>query len=248
MKLHVVAPITTPGLSEVDHFTPHARRDNEVSLSILVSGPASIESHFDEAVALPDILRRTVEAEAAGADAVVIDCMGDPGVAAARELTSLLVMGPAQTSMHVAAMLALNFSIVTTGDSVLPIFHDLIRRYGMTDQVCSIRPVDVPVLELQDEGRLRTALFDEALKAVEDDGAHAIVLGCTGMRGWAELLREHLAEHGHPGIPVIDPVITTMKVAEALVDLGLRPSARTYPTPDPRPVLGYDALNGVIGG
>ena len=246
MKVQVVAPITTPGLSQVEDFAPHIREDNEVGVSILEAGPASIESHFDEALALPDILRRTVEAELAGADAVIIDCMGDPGLAAAREITSLLVLGPAQTSMHIASLLALNFSIVTTGESVLPIFHDLVRRYGLADRVCSIRPVNIPVLELQDEGRLQEALFGEALKAVEVDGAHAIVLGCTGMRGWADLLQRHLAESGHPGIPVIDPVLTTLKIAEALVDLGLKPSSRTFPTPPAKTVLGYDALTSVV--
>jgi len=76
--------------------------------------------------------------------------------------------------------------------------------------------------------------------------SHAIVLGCTGMRGWAELLTEHLAQHGHGGIPVIDPVITTLKIAEALVDLGLTPSSRTYPTPPVKTVRGYDALMDVV--
>lgn len=242
MHIHVVAPVTTPGLSTAEHFTPYARPGTEVTVSIIDDGPASIESHFDEVLAVPGILLEVARADAAGADALLIDCMGDPGLSAAREISPNLVMGPAQTSMHVAAMLGLNFSIVTTGASVLPIFHDLVRRYGLTDQLCSIRPVEVPVLELHAGDRVGELLTAEALRAVEEDGAHVIVLGCTGMRGWAARIAAALEAAGHPGIPVIDPVIATLKITEALVDLGLVPSSRSHPRPPKKPFVGYDEL------
>lgn len=242
MHVHIVVPVTTDGLSTAEHFAPHARQDTVVTVSRIETGPASIESHFDEAVAGPGILQEVVRAEAEGADAIVIDCMGDPVLAAAREVTSCLVLGPAQTSMSIAANLAMNFSIVTTGASVLPIFDDLTRRYGVSDKVCSIRAADVPVLDLHDSDRVRTALTAQSIAAVADDGAHAIVLGCTGMRGWAEHIATELDAAGWTGIPVIDPVIATFKVAEALADLGLTPSARTYGRPPVKPVVGYGDL------
>jgi allantoin racemase len=229
MKIHVVAPITTPGLSRPDHFAPYARPDTSIGHSILDQGPPSVESQLDEVMAAPDTVAKIVDAAAAGADAALIDCMGDPGLAAAREATSILVLGPAQTSMHVAALLALDFSIVTTSEAVVPMLSELVARYGLTSLCRSIRAVDVGVLELSDEQRLRDALQRETLRAVSDDGAHAIILGCTGMRGWAAQLAAHLEQHGYPGVPVLDPALTTLKIAEALVDLGLRPSRRTYP-------------------
>src|SRR5947209_3513253 len=101
MKIHVVAPITTAGLSTAEDYTPFAAPGTDIGHSILTEGPASVESRLDEVLAAPGVLRCTREAELAGADAVVIDCMGDPGLAAAREITSMLVLGPAQTSFHV---------------------------------------------------------------------------------------------------------------------------------------------------
>jgi allantoin racemase len=248
VKIDVVVPVTTPGLSVVEDFQAYARPDTDVTLNILDCGPSSVESYYDEVLAMPDVVRRVVEAERRGSDAVVIDCAGDPGLSAAREVASVLVLGPAQTSMHVAAMLAHNFSVVTTLQAVVPMMEDLAKQYGLADKLRSVRAVDIPVLELEDESRLRAALLDEALKAVEEDGAHAIVLGCTGMRGCSDQLHAQLAERGHPGIPVIDPALTAFKIAEALVDLNLAPSQRTYPAPADKKVVGYDAVVSAVRG
>ena len=51
-------------------------------------GPASIESHYDEALAVPGILAEIARGEAEGVDGYVIACFGDPGLEAARELAA----------------------------------------------------------------------------------------------------------------------------------------------------------------
>lgn len=242
MHIRVVTPITTPGFTAASDFEPLARQDTVVSHTELATGPASIESAFDEALALPGTIARIIEAERDGADAVVIDCFGDPGVDAGREATGITVLGPAQVSMHLAAMLGHRFSIITVLDAVVPLIDDLATKYGLHDKLASIRVVDIPVLDLGDHQRLVDALADEAVKAVVEDGAHAIVFGCTGMRGCAAGLKRSLEEKGYHGIPVIDPVVAAFKIAEALVDLGLTPSKRTYPTPRSKPLVGYEQL------
>src|SRR4051812_10370350 len=148
MRVHVVTPITTTDVTKASDFEPIARPDTEVGHSDLDAGPASIESEFDEAIALPDTIAKILQAEREGADAVVIDCMGDPGMSAGREVTSIPVLGPAHTSMHVAALLAHSFSIVTVLDSVIPMLEDLATKYGLRDKLVSVRSVDIPVLEL----------------------------------------------------------------------------------------------------
>jgi allantoin racemase len=240
MHVHVVTPVTTKGITKASDFEGVARPDTEVSHSDLDTGPASIESEFDEAIALPDTIAKILQAERDGADAVVIDCMGDPGMGAGREVTSIPVLGPAHTSMHVAALLAHSFSIVTVLDSVIPLLDDLATKYGLSDKLASVRSVNIPVLELDDHERMMDALEEQSIKAIEEDGAHAIVFGCTGMRGCAEALNERLAARGYEGIPVIDPVVTAFKIAEALVDLGLAPSTRTYGRPREKATPGYD--------
>ena len=240
MRVHVVTPITTHGFTKAEHFASIARSDCEAAHSELEVGPASIESEFDEAIALPDTIAKILQAERDGADAVVIDCMGDPGMGAGREVTSIPVLGPAHTSMHVAALLAHSFSVVTVLDSVIPMLNDLATKYGLADKLASVRSVNIPVLELDDHARMMDALEEESIKAIEEDGAHAGAAEDDGARGCAEALQERLAERGYGGIPVIDPVVTAFKIAEALVDLGLAPSTRTYARPRQKETPGYD--------
>jgi allantoin racemase len=240
MRVHVVTPITTRGITKASDFEPIARVDTHVGHSELDMGPASIESEFDEAIALPDTIAKILQAERDGADAVVIDCMGDPCMGAGREVTSIPVLGPAHTAMHVAALLAHSFSIVTVLDSVIPMLEDLAAKYGLAGMLASVRSVDIPVLDLNDHARMMDALEEESVKAIEQDGAHAIVFGCTGMRGCAEALKDRLEALGYEGIPVIDPVLTAFKIAEALVDLELAPSTRTYGRPREKATPGYN--------
>jgi allantoin racemase len=141
--------------------------------------------------------------------------------------------------MLVATLLSHRFSIVTVLDSVVPMLENLARRYGVESRLASVRVVDIPVLDL-DAGGLVDALAEQSLLAVEEDGAHAIVFGCTGMEGHAPRIAEALAAAGHPGIPVIDPVLTALKLAEAVVELGLAQSQATWASPPPKEITGYD--------
>ena len=68
-------------------------------------GPASIESHYDEALAVPGLLEQIALGEAEGVDAYVVACFGDPGLDAARELARGPVIGIAEAAMHAAALL-----------------------------------------------------------------------------------------------------------------------------------------------
>ena len=96
---------------------------------------------------------------------------------------------------------------------------------------------DVPVLDLEKPGSdARGRISAEILKALTDDGAEAIVLGCAGM---ADLAQELSDEHG---VPVLDGVACAVRLAESLVGLGLRTSKRGgYATPRAKPFTGIFA-------
>ena len=241
MHIRVVAPvIATPLVALVfEEYRAAARADTDMSLATLDRGPASIESRYDEALAVPDVVAKIVAAEQDGMDAAIIDCMGDPGLEAAREIVSIPVIGPAEASMHVACLLGHKFSVVTVLDTLIPAFDHHALRMGLTARMASVRSVGIPVLDLDDHARLVEAAIDQSLKAVGDDGAHVIVLGCTGMAGVAQALLGGLEQHRVTDVPVIDPTVLAVKMAEALVDLQLRHSKRTYPTPPDKEIVGY---------
>jgi len=241
MKIRVVIPSITKEYEALglEQYSPGARPDTELSVALLDKGPASIESRYDGAVAVPDVVRKVVEAEKDGVDAVIIDCMADPGLEAAREMVSIPVIGPAETAMHVAAMLGHRFSVVTVLDSAVPMFDLHAARIGVAERLASVRAVNIPVLELGDTGRVVKALIEQSVMAVREDGAHLIVFGCTGMIGLADDVKEGLENRGIADVPVIDPAILAVKVAEAFADMGLSHSKRTYPTPPEKEIVGY---------
>jgi allantoin racemase len=180
-----------------------------------------------------------VKAEKEGVDAVIIDCMADPGLDAAREMVTIPVVGPAETAMHVASMLGHRFSVITILDQVAPMFDRHAAKMGLAERLASVRAVNIPVLELDDSERVVKALIQQSVKAVREDGAHVIVFGCTGMIGLAGEVQKGLVEQGIVDVPIIDPGILAVKVAEALADLGLSHSKRTYPTPPEKLIVGY---------
>jgi len=238
--IHIVTPLTTKDFRSLDELDHLAGPSLSFTHSFLEHGPPSIESEFDEAFAVPGTIARAIEAERAGADAIVIDCMGDPGLKPIREVVKIPVLGPAETSMHLAAMLGQTFSIVTVLGAVKPMLINLARVYGVHEKLASVLAVDVPVLELVERlAEVRQALAESALVAVERDGADVIVLGCTGFLGCAEAISERLIQAGYD-IPVIDPIPATVCIAEAVAKAGLTHSKRTFATPRIKSLIGYE--------
>jgi len=240
-RIHVITPATMPNARPADPFRHFNRDDFVVTQEQIEIGPATIESEFDEIMCAPDTLARAIQAEQDGAAAVVIDCLGDPAVKPARELLSIPVIGPGETALHWAAMLAGSFGVVTVLDSVRPMLENNARIYGIHEKMKSVRVVNIPVLELeQDMERLTRALADEAVKAVCEDGVRGIVLGCTGMMGCAEAVEAALRDKTGSYVPVIDPVPAAIEQAIAFVRQGLSNSKITYPHPPRKELKGMD--------
>lgn len=198
----------------------------EFKVESLEYGPSSIETMYDEEIAAPWILEKVKKAEEEGFDAVVIDCMGDPALSGARELVDIPVVGPCQATMAVASTLGEKFSVVTVLESAVPIFTKKAKEYGYDNLMASVRYIDVPVLELEKRRKeVEEALIRESRKAIEEDDADTIILGCTGMIGMAKAIQDAI------GLPVVDAGVTPFKYALMLVELGLKQSRKVYPKP-----------------
>ena len=242
IHIRVVTPITTEGFRTAEDAIGLESEGVKVDFVHIDAGPASIECDFEIMLSQPATAARIVEAERQGADAVVIDCMGDPTLFAARECVSIPVLGPMQTAMGVAAMMGHKFSVVTVLRRILPMIERQAAVYGMSAKLASARSVDIPVLELEkDLAATKRALVAEARKAVVEDGADYIIFGCTGMLGCAEAVRQGLLDDGIDA-PVIDPVPTAVNMAAALVRSGLSHSKHAFQPPPRKAVAGYAGM------
>lgn len=239
MHIRVVTPIITSGFRTKEDAQILGSEGVEVEFSSIDVGTASIESNFEVMLSQPATIARIIEAEREGADAVVIDCMADPGLAGARECVTIPVLGPMQTAMGVAAMMGHKFGILSVLQRCVTMFETQAAIYGLADKLTSIRSIDIPVLELEkDLDATKRALIVEAKKAVIEDGADYLIFGCTGLFGCADAVRQGLLKDGLD-VPVIDPVPNAVNVAAAMVRSRLSHSKRAYQSPPQKAITGY---------
>ncbi len=246
MRVRVVVPIYTEDPNKAREFleelTPEVGwaldSGTQLSLRCLRAGPASIECFVDEVMATPYILEEVVKAEGEGEQAVVINCFGDPALWASREAVRIPVVGAGQAAMVLAGILGESFSIVTVLDKVVPMIKRNARLYGLSNRLASIRWVNVPVLQIeQDRDSAVQRVIREAEVAVEQDGAEVVVLGCTGFSRLAAEVRKELP------VPVVDPTLAAIKMAEVLVSRGWSHSKSAFPFPPPKRRYGFPGLS-----
>jgi allantoin racemase len=216
VRILVVNPNTT--ISMTEKIGSAARRVASVGTEILAvnsaSGPASIEGFYDEAMALAGML--AVIRNTPDFDAVVIACFDDTGLDAARCLTEKPVIGIGEAAYHMASMISNKFSVVTTLARSVPALEHNLHRYGLMARCARVRSSEVAVLELENPGSdACNRISAEIGRAVAEDRAEAIVLGCAGM---ADLAKALASEHG---LPVLDGVTCAVGLAEAMVRLRI---------------------------
>ncbi|MGB3147910.1 MAG: aspartate/glutamate racemase family protein [Paracoccaceae bacterium] len=219
MRILVVNPNTTASMTEKIGAAARkvARPGTEIIAVNPASGPAAIEGYYDEAMSLQGLLQ--LIRQRPDHDAVVIACFDDSGLDAARCISDRPVIGIGEAAYHMAALVANKFSVVTTLARSVPALEHNLQRYGLAARCVRVRSSEVAVLELERPGSdARNRISKEIDRALAEDRAEAIVLGCAGMADLAgDLSRQH-------GVPVLDGVSAAIGLAEAMVHLGLKTS------------------------
>lgn len=239
MKLWVINPNTTASMTASIGAAARAAAAPGTRVEAVQPsfGAPSIEGHYDDVWAAAGVAEQVLAGERAGAAAYVVACFGDPGLHAARELALGPVIGIAEAAFHLASMLATGFSVVTTLARTCVIAEHLVVQYGFERRCRGIHGTDIAVLELDDPGSNAYArIRDAARQALTQDRSGAVVLGCAGMADLCQRLQREL------GVPVVDGVGAAVKLAEALVGLGLRTSKLgDYAPPLAKPYGGWAA-------
>lgn len=169
-----------------------------------------------------EIVKSVLQAEREGFDSVVITCYFDPGVTAARALLNIPVVGAAESSMHIATMMGSRFATVTSDTRYVAPMTQILHRYSMSNFAIERNPVrSIGLSESQFLSSLANNQsriikdFTEVAKGCIQDGADVIIAGCGVMAPVLTLngLRDV------DGVPVVDPNLVSIKMAEMMVDL-----------------------------
>jgi allantoin racemase len=232
MKILIINPNTSESMTEkIRAVAEGAKRDDcEVTVICPACGPVTLESSYDEAYAIAPTIDLVKQANEEDYDAIILACFCDVGVEAAKEISSISVFGLEETTLSIALLLGAKFGILTEKRPRVAMKELHVRRHGLLERLASIRPLGMSVAELDaDPERTKAAGMALARRMVEEDGAEVIIMGCAAMAGYSGEIERELQ------VPVLDPLKVTLKVAEALVDMGLSHSrVGLYAPPTPK--------------
>jgi allantoin racemase len=223
MRIKIINPNTTASFTQRCLVAGRAvaHRDTEILAANPSTGTESVESFVDEATATLGVIEQVRAGEAEQIDGYVIACFGDTGLDAAREVASGPVVGMTEASLYAAALIAPVFSIVTLPPRTRIFAERVLWHAGLERRCPKVRTIDVTVLDCDDEASVVMEPFiAEARRAILEDHAEAIILGCAGLQPLVEPLSTTL------GVPVVEGVAAAVKMVEALLALRLSTSKR----------------------
>lgn len=196
-----LAPLAIPGRVEIDCAT-------------LTEGPFGIESQHDaDSVVLP--LRQMV-LERDDANAFVIACYSDPGLAVCREATPKPVFGIQESGLFSALQRGQRVGVLALGLKSIKRHLPYIRALGLDSRLAGERPLHLSVAESERPEAL-PRIEAVARELIDQDFADTLLLGCAGMAQHRPILEARL------GVPVTDPTqaATVQAVGAVLLNAAL---------------------------
>lgn len=206
-----------------------------------VAVDSAAESYLS-AVGVLDVVTRLLEAATFDFDAVVLAGFGEHGKDALQEMLTVPVLDIAESAAHIAHLVGRRFSVITTlARSVGPI-EDRLLLSGLAAHCASVRACGLGTAEVDaDPTAALDAIVAEAAKAIEQDGADVICVGCAGMAGVTAAISARLR------VPAVDGVAAAVALAQALVGLGMTTSKAGVYAPGPPNPRSHWPLSAALG-
>jgi allantoin racemase len=188
-------------------------------------------TQYHRAVIAPLVADAALRAQHAGYSAVVPYGTLDLGIDEARHVADIPVLGPGRTSTHIAFTMGSRVTVLCYDQPHVVLFRKLLPSWGITEGITSIRPVDVPITEMASRiDDLRKRFVEQSQRAIEEEGAEIILpLGMT----MVPVLMSAVSLADEIGVPVIDPIASTLAVAAFLGSGGYTNSRIAYPHVEP---------------
>ena len=167
-------------------------------------------------------VERTIAAEQEGYDAVMISCVSDPGLLEAREVVDIPVTGCFESATLIAGTMGKRWSVVSPDLLAVEQEEILVDRYGVRPKLASFRHIGIHASKLYPEftppEELERKTVEQVRKCVEEDGAEVVIAGCSILSAILTKVSKESMDDALQ-VPVIDPMVTALKMAELMVDL-----------------------------
>lgn len=230
MKIKIInpVPVIDPDSAQAmeTYLQKAVRPGTEIEFTYVKQGYRSVETEAQGIINGAEILRRVMELQEDDCDGIFINCFDDPALIAAREVSQKPVLGPYGSAVSFASLLSERVGIITTDDYGVSCEERKARHYGFENRVAAVKPVELTVLELQ-EDELIQRLTDCCLE-FEKERITAVILGCTGMNQAADQVQAALRGAGSQ-TQIIEPLKTGVKTLELMIELGCTNTIKSTP-------------------
>ena len=186
----------------------------------------------------PALVKKAIEAELDGFDAVMQTNTFDPGVEACRLAVRIPVVGVMRAALHFAACLCDRFAITVPLDSYVPYVARTLETYRMEHFVTAIQAIEL--FEVGDLKHHHDAILQRAVaesRKLVAAGAQALVPLAARLIPYAVSPQEVEREIG---VPVINTQAVGIRFAELMVNTKTLHSQKAYPW---APGLSPDAVS-----
>ncbi|MDO1585346.1 aspartate/glutamate racemase family protein [Rhizobium oryzicola] len=211
-RILVINPNSSPSVTQSMEacLAPQmASTQHDVECIELAKSPPGIETDVHVEMVVPNILEAVGDSSA---DAFVLACFSDPGIARVRNATAKPVIGIAEAAYLSALSLGSRFGIISLGQSSIDRHLRYLKTLKLEGRLAGDRSIGMTVVELM-AGDVVETVSRTARQLKDEDGADVVILGCAGLGSYRPALQQSL------GIPVVDPVQAGVAMAAMQLDL-----------------------------
>lgn len=203
------------------------------------------DEEFLAKITLGTIIKVKQYCEMGRYDAIVtLGTMG-MGFLASRSISRIPVVTAVHAGFHVASFIGDRFALIEATVPQAMVARHNAQLYGLSDKLASVRVTNHTSTDMsrfihqykKDERNkipeVKEVIDDivqQSIKAIENDRADTLILGCTPLQCFEEELRVELDKRGYNEIPIVCEFFAAVEMAKNMVNLKLTQAARAYPT------------------
>jgi Asp/Glu/hydantoin racemase len=219
-RINFINPFGTQIYDQIilDTLSHYRAEGTELVITHLDGCPADMDYFYPKHLVESALLEAIMRAQDDGFDAVISGCCYDPGVAVGRELVDIPVVGPMEASLQMSAYFGRSVAIVTDHRKPCEYMRDHALVLGFASKIRGYDVIDWFIRDMvNDKEAVARDIMETASRIVEKTNAEAIILNCTVV---AACYQAYLIAGGKPAeVPIINPNLMALKMAETLADL-----------------------------
>jgi allantoin racemase len=199
--------------------------DTEIEVhGITKRGGLADQFHYLDYLESGEVMENVQIATKRGFDAFLIGNIGDPGIHACREITTMPVLGLCETALLTACMMGRNFSLVTINEKFTPRIIDNVHRYKLERRLAAVNRMTIDRINDLDEGftdaKARKKIITQFMKAADanvEQGAEVIIAAGGVVMA---LLAEAGVHQAAKNTPILNGIVSLVKMGEAAVKMN----------------------------